>query len=162
MTKASRCADDPKIRPLGAQDEAAWKELWRQYANEVGESTNAVETDRAWSILMDPDLPLHGLGASVEGSLAGFLLYAPIPYPWGTGSACYLVDIGVNGAFRRRGVAWALIKVLAGMGLRNEWRHIFWLADPKNPAACRLYDQIGRRSELVRYEMTLAPELSRP
>jgi ribosomal protein S18 acetylase RimI-like enzyme len=146
------------IRPLVPGDKTAWKTLWRTFVADVGERVSDAEVERAWATLMDETAALHGLAATMDGALAGFVVYAPIPYPWGSGKACYLVDIGVAVAYRRRGVARALIEALAERGRTERWRHIFWLAQPENQGARRLYDSLARQSDLVRYDLMLTPD----
>jgi ribosomal protein S18 acetylase RimI-like enzyme len=148
----------PTIRPLAPGDEAAWKALWRVFVAEVGEHASEAEIARAWATLMDEGAALYGLVAEMGSELAGFVLYAPIPYPWGCGRACYLVDIGVAAAHRRKGVARALITALAERGRAERWRHIFWLAQPGNQGARRLYDSLAKQSDLVRYDLMLTPD----
>lgn len=155
MTNSATGKQSVEIRPLAASDEAAWKALWLSYAEESGETPTEAEIGRAWSNLMEPDIPLYGLTADAARCLAAFLLYAPIPYPWDSGSACYLVDISVARDFRRRGIARALIEALTDIGRRQGWRHIFWMAQRDNSGARRLYDEIAVESDLIRYDIPL-------
>lgn len=151
-----------EIRPLTASDEAAWKALWRSYVEESGEIQTEAEIDRAWSNLLDPDTPLYGLAADTAGLLAGFLLYVPIPYPWGSGSACYLVDISVARDFRRHGIARALINALTDIGRDQGWLHIFWMARRDNSGARRLYREIATERDMIRYDIPLVTSNATP
>lgn len=128
------------IRPLSQDDYQQWLPLWD--GNNLGHRNEAV-TAETWRRLMDPHYPVFGLGAYEEKKLTGILHYVLHPTTGGIQPVCYLQDLYVDPAFRRKGIARALILEVADIGKKAKWTRIYWLSEKNNEAARNLYKNIG-------------------
>ena len=59
------------IRPVGADERAAWEPLWNGYLAFYKATLAAGASDVAWQRFHDPDEPMFLLGAYVDGKLTG-------------------------------------------------------------------------------------------
>lgn len=146
-----------RVRPAEARDEAAFLAMWRDFvALAPDEPGNHSMGARNWRRLADPDNPLQGVVA-VDGDDApvGFTLFLAFPFTWSRGDACYLQDIFVRTEARGRGVAQAMIEHLRQLGLAAGWFKIFWMTQPDNVAAQRLYDKVAKRMDYLRYDLNV-------
>ena len=130
----------PVIRPLAMQDFPDWLPLWD--GNNLG-SRNEGVTRETWARLLDPDSPVYGLGAVMDGHMAGILHYVLHPTTGSIAPVCYMQDVYVDPDFRRRGVARSMVHALGQIGRRERWSRLYWLADAKNEAAQNLYKTLG-------------------
>lgn len=75
--------------------------------------------------------------------MAGFVHYITHPVTGHIAPACYMQDLFVNTAFRRQGIARALVEALAKEAKAQNYARLYWLAETKNDAAQRLYKSLG-------------------
>lgn len=130
----------PRIECFKQQDYGTWLALWD--ANNQGQSHPAT-TAETWKRILDPAIPVYGLGAYIDDNMAGLLHYILHPVTGHINPVCYMQDVFVDPAQRRKGVAKALIAELARTGKTNDWARIYWLAENDNIAAQNLYRTIG-------------------
>lgn len=128
------------IRPLQKPDYDHWLPLWQ--ANCLHQITDDV-TAETWRRLCHPKEQVFGLGAWEEGRLAAILHYILHPVTGSIAPVCYMQDLYVDPAFRRRGLARRLVWELADIGNRQGWARIYWLAERSNDAAQTLYKNLG-------------------
>ncbi len=70
-------------------------------------------------------------------------------------SEIYLYDLGVAEAWRRQGVATALIAALQEEGARIGAWVIFVQADYVDPPAIALYEKLGTREEVLHFDIAV-------
>lgn len=128
------------IRPLTAGDYESWLGLWD--GNNLGTRNDQV-TAQTWARLIDPDFPVRGIIAELDDKLAGLLHYVLHPTTGSLSNVCYMQDVYVDPAFRKKGIAKALLSELARCGKQEGWTRIYWLAEAQNEAAQGLYKNIG-------------------
>ena len=95
-----------KIRAIENRDFPDWLPLWD--GNNLGVRDEAV-TSETWSRLIDPDSHVHGLIAEKDGQLIGLVHYITHPTTGSLNDVCYMQDVYVDPAFRRKGIAKKLI-----------------------------------------------------
>ena len=100
-----------EIGPLRPEDRAAWEVLARGYKSFYREPEPDEAYEQTWQRLA-AGTEMHGLGARLDGRLAGIAHYLFHPAVW-YGEACYLEDLFTDEAARGRGVARALIEGVA-------------------------------------------------
>lgn len=142
----------PTISPLEAGDYDQWLALWN--GNNQGHSNQAV-TAETWNRLINPVYPVHGLAARVDGRMAGLLHYILHPVTGHIQPVCYMQDVFIDPAYRRRGLARALIGRLAETGRAERWARIYWLAEQNNQAAQNLYKNIGVKLDFTLHVLPL-------
>jgi len=91
------------------------------------------------------------LGASIDGALVGFLIYVDMPEPV-SGMRCGVVDhIYVHHDHRNKGIAKALIDLLADQAEERGWSKLI-LNAPRQPEDGRkLYEQIAAPADWSSY-----------
>ena len=138
-----------EISPLTEPDRAAWQELARGFREFCGRETSHDEYERTWRRLLD-DERLRGVLARLDGTAVGLAHYRLQPSLW-SADKCYLQDLFVAPAFRRRGVAQALIEWTARDAEAYGAAGMYWHTEQDNAAARALYDKVARFNGLIAY-----------
>lgn len=129
-----------KIRPLERNDFPDWLPLWD--GNNKGERNEAVTTE-TWSRLTDPDFPVRGLCAELNGDMVGLVHYV-LHYTTGSiAPVCYMQDVYVDPSMRKKGIARVMVMELSKIAFKEKWGRMYWLAEENNEAAQALYENIG-------------------
>lgn len=147
----SAFADRALIRPLRADERAAWEPLWQGYLTFYQASVTPDVTEAAWRRLHDPAEPMHGLGAEIDGRLAGIAQYLFHRSFWTIGDYCYLQDLFVEPAYRGRGLGRALIAAVEAAARKAGASRLHWLTQEGNATARALYDRVAERSGFIQY-----------
>jgi ribosomal protein S18 acetylase RimI-like enzyme len=151
----STTAGRPLIRPAEANDETHWRRMWDDFVALDTEKCPRSATDFIWRNTLDPLHPMQQLVAVDGESRLGFLLYTTHDFSRSVRPVAYLLDFYVAPEARGRGIGRALIAHLADVGRAQGWLKVTWMTQPDNAEARRLYDQFGKPSPLVRYDMHL-------
>lgn len=147
------------VDDLRPQDRDAWSRLHRGYL-EFYESARPVEVSTVvWSWLMDPD---HELEAVVVRPAAGaepvgLAHYRPFPRPLHGSTACFLDDLFVAPEERGTGAVDALLAALQERCGERGWSHVRWVTRASNTTAQSTYDRLAVRTDLVTYDLDVAP-----
>ena len=126
------------IREPTDRDYSAWRALWEGYTQFYNSPQPETVTEHTWRRLLDPQSPVIGRVAVVEGEVLGFAICVLHEGTWVTTPVCYLEDLFVAPKARGRGVA----------------RTLYWHTRHDNPAR-RLYDEFTPADDYVRYLMKL-------
>lgn len=140
------------IEPPKAADYDGWLMLWD--ANNQGLRNEEV-TAETWRRLNDPDSPVCGLVARVNGHVAGLVHYILHPTTGHIAPVCYMQDVFVAPLFRRQGIARCMIEELAMTGRKKKWARLYWLAESSNEAAQQLYRDFGVKLNFSLHVMPL-------
>lgn len=132
------------IRPVVSSDSEAWLRMVVDY-----DPDNAPHAERDWERLMSGNANARCLIADVEGEPAGFVHTLVHDFIFRRRPCCYLADLYVRPAFRRRGVARAMLNRVIEDAKRDGCGRVYWLTKDNNPARA-LYDEVGD-SGFVRY-----------
>jgi GNAT superfamily N-acetyltransferase len=139
------------IRPVGADERAAWEPLWNGYLAFYKATLAAGASDVAWQRFHDPDEPMFLLGAYVEGRLTGIVHYLFHRSTWTPGNYCYLQDLFVAESGRGHGVGRALIEAVYEKAKAAGASRVHWLTQTGNAQARILYDQVADVSGFMQY-----------
>ena len=142
-----------EIGPLRPGDRAAWEVLARGYKAFYQESEPDESYEQTWQRLA-AGTDIHGLGARLDGRLAGIAHYLFHPTVW-YGEACYLEDLFTDEAARGRGVARALIEGVAAAARERGADRLYWHTQESNARARVLYDKVARFTGFIRYAYRL-------
>ena len=116
------------IRDLRADDEQAWRALWRGYCDFYETRIPGSVTDATWRRLMDDKSPMFGLVAcDGAGPAIGIVNCVLHPVTWSEKPTCYLEDLFVATEARRMGAGRALIQAVLDRGQQMGWYRVYWM-----------------------------------
>lgn len=138
--------------PVTPADHAAWLRLWH---DNNGADIDPAVTAQTWARLNDPDSAVNGLLARDGDQVCGLVHFILHPVTGNLNHACYMQDLFVDPAYRRRGVGTALVAQLAALGRMAGWARLYWLAESANPEAQGLYRKLGVRLDFTFHVMPL-------
>lgn len=143
------------VRGARQGDRDAFLVMWADFvATFPSEPGNPAIGELNWSRIAAKEPTLRCILALDEGGRPlGFTLYLAFPFTWSRGDACYLQDIYVRPEARGRGAAQAMIENLRQQGLEHGWFKIFWMTQPDNLVAQRVYEKVARRMDYLRYDL---------
>ena len=145
-----------KIRAAQKRDETAWKALWAEYNAFYRVDIPARVTNRTWARLIDKRSSMFcRIAVDHDGAVLGFANAIIHDGTWSTRPFCYLEDLYVAPAARKRGVATALIEDLIRMAQARKWDRIYWHTHESNTTARRVYDRFVKADGFVRYRLLL-------
>jgi GNAT superfamily N-acetyltransferase len=139
------------IRPVTADERAAWEPLWRGYQTFYEVALSDETTTTTWARLHDPVEPMGVLGAYLDGVLVGIAHYIFHRSCWSVGDYCYLQDLFVTEHARGCGAGRALIEAVEKIARDAGASRIHWLTKEDNAAARALYDKLADRSGFIQY-----------
>ncbi len=91
------------------------------------------------------------LGARLDGALVGFLLFYDLPDPW-TGMRSGLADhVYVEPAHRRKGIAKAMVDLLADEGDARGWSRLVLHAPRHGGSGRHLYEKVAEPADWSSY-----------
>lgn len=85
----------------------------------------------------------EALIVEVAGEPAGYAIFFPTFSTFETRPGLWLEDIYVRPRWRRRGIATAVLRRLAGLALERDLARLEWVALDWNEPALRFYDELG-------------------
>lgn len=141
------------IAQLAPADRAEWEALARGYKAFYADEIPDEDYARIWRLVL-AGKAAHGLGARIDGRLAGFAHYLFHPHSW-LGEVCYLQDLFTAESARGKGIATALIHAVADVARGRGAAKYYWLAKQENRPACALYDKVARFKGFIRYDYPL-------
>jgi len=144
-------APDIVIRPVGADERAAWEPLWKGYLDFYKTSVPKEVYDITWARLHNPDEPMGLLGAYVDSKLLGIVHYLYHRSCWTIGNYCYLQDLYVAEGARKLGLGRALIEAVYTKARTEGASRVHWLTHETNATARALYDTLADRPGFIQY-----------
>ena len=133
------------IRKLAAEDYDHWLVLWN--ANNQGHINNEV-TAITWQRLMG-DPQVRALGAFEGEDMAGLVHFILHPVTGHIKMVCYMQDLFVAPAHRRKGIGRQLVTALASLGQDEGWARMYWLSETQNAEAQMLYRTLGLKLDFT-------------
>lgn len=141
------------LRALRAEDEPAWREMWRAYLafyeSTVPEEVYASTFAR---LLGDDPRDFNALVAEKDGALVGLAHYLFHRHAWKIEEVCYLQDLYATPETRGTGVGRALIEGVYAAADAHGAGSVYWLTQDGNRTARRLYDRIGALTPFIKYQ----------
>ncbi|MGF1591737.1 MAG: AAC(3)-I family aminoglycoside N-acetyltransferase [Kiloniellaceae bacterium] len=146
------------VRRLTAGDLDAFRELLAVFGlafNELDTYTGAQPDSGYLRRLLEGE-QFIALAAVEAGAVIGGLVAYELPKFEQVRSEIYIYDLAVAAAHRRKGVATALIEDLKVLGARRGAHVIFVQADPPDLPAVALYTKLGRREDVLHFDIPVA------
>jgi GNAT superfamily N-acetyltransferase len=144
------------VRPLSPSNFDAWLPLWQGYLTFYKAKLSEAQTRLTWARIHDPAVPMHGLGAFLDGALVGFTIYLFHLSSWAQGSYCYLEDLFTSDSARGKGVAGALIEAVAEDARARGASKLYWQTHETNTRARALYDRVAENEGFIVYARSLS------
>lgn len=142
------------IRPLQFNDFAHWLPLWD--GNNLGQRDEAV-TAETWSRLCDPNNTLvNGLCAEMNGEMMGIVHYILHPTTGHINPVCYMQDVFVDPAHRRKGIGKRLVNEVTKIGKQEKWARMYWLTQVGNAEAKAMYENFGIKLDFTFYVLPIS------
>lgn len=151
-------ADAIRVTALRSDDRARWAELWRLYLEFYETRLPPEIYAHTWQRLGSPQGTIRGFGARLGGEaapLVGIVHYLFHAHAWSAHEACYLQDLFVDAALRRRGIARSLIEAVASAARERGCFKLYWTTKQDNRTARSLYDRLARFDGFIRYDVPL-------
>lgn len=148
------------IRHLGARDLGAMHALLDMFgaAFDDAQTYAAARPDDAWLARLLGSEQFVALVAERAGRVVGGLAAYVLPKFERARSEVYIYDLAVAEAHRRQGIATALIEALKPIAARHGAWTIFVQADRDDAPAVALYEGLGRREEVLHFDIKVRPE----
>lgn len=149
-----------QIRRLGADDVAAMRGLNAMFAQAFDDpgsyGANAPDDAYLRDVLGRPHV--IALAAVTADDVIGGLVAYELDKLEQARREIYIYDLAVAEPHRRQGIATALIGALGEIGARRGAWVMFVQADYVDPPAVALYEKLGRREEVLHFDIAVGGE----
>lgn len=145
---------DIQIRPVSANDHAAWLTLWQAYLHFYQTELADDVTASTWQRLLDSQEPTHSALAWQGDTAIGMVNFIFHRSNWSIEDACYLQDLFVDPQQRGGGVGRQLIEYVYARAQEQGSRKVHWLTHETNATAIKLYERIAERSGFIQFRQT--------
>ena len=143
------------IRPIGENEREAWNPLWAGYLAFYESALRPEISDLTWDRFHDPDEQIFALGGYVDGELMAIAHYLFHRSTWAPDRYCYLEDLFVAPAARRRGLGRALIEAVYQKARVANASRVYWLTQSDNTQARILYDKVADNLGFIQYRRVI-------
>ncbi len=141
-------------RPLRFDDFAAWLPLWD--GNNMGQRNEEVTTE-TWSRLCNPDnTQVNGLCAIKNGDMLGIVHYILHPTTGQINHVCYMQDVYVAPAHRRKGIGKRLVEEVTKIATKEKWARMYWITSSDNIEAKAMYENFGIKLNFTFYVLPIS------
>ncbi|MDJ0822345.1 MAG: GNAT family N-acetyltransferase [Paracoccaceae bacterium] len=141
------------VRALRAEDEDAWRALWKDYLAFYETSVpDVVYASTFERLLGDDPRDFSALVAEHDGRVVGLTHYLFHRHAWRIEEVCYLQDLYALPDMRGKGVGRALIEAVYAAADRAGAPTVYWLTQSFNATARQLYDRIGVVTPFIKYQ----------
>lgn len=144
-----------QIRPVTAEDHAAWLPLWQAYlefyTTELSQDVSTV----TWQRMLDPNEPNHAALAWKDGQAVGMVNFIYHRSNWSINNACYLQDLFVSPDQRGTGLGRLLIEHVYATARADGCDKVHWLTHESNATAIQLYERIAERGGFIQFRKAL-------
>ncbi|RRV09008.1 GNAT family N-acetyltransferase [Pseudomonas sp. v388] len=144
-----------QIRPVTADDHAAWLPLWRAYLQFYNTELAPGVSDVTWQRLLDDTEPNHSALAWMNGKAVGMVNFIYHRSNWSINDACYLQDLYVAAEQRGTGLGRSLIEHVYATAKADGCDKVHWLTHETNATAIQLYERIAERGGFIQFRKAL-------
>ncbi|MGY3300634.1 GNAT superfamily N-acetyltransferase [Pseudomonas sp. TE6288] len=143
------------LRPVRAEDHAAWLPLWQAYLRFYQTELPGAVNSSTWQRLLDADEPTHSTLAWVDGKAVGMVNFIYHRSNWSIENSCYLQDLYVDSEIRGLGIGRQLIEHVYATAKAAGCIKVHWLTHETNATAISLYEQVAERPGFIQFRKAL-------
>lgn len=144
------------IRPIEQADRPQWGRLWQGYLEFYRTTLPDEMYDLAFSRLLSGEAgEFKGFLALLGNRPVGLVHYLFHRHGWRPEPVCYLQDLYADPDVRGRGIGAALITAVYAAADEAGAPSVYWLTQEGNAQARKLYDQIARATDFIKYQRPL-------
>ncbi|PYB86288.1 MULTISPECIES: GNAT family N-acetyltransferase [Pseudomonas] len=143
------------LRPVRAEDHAAWLPLWQAYLRFYQTELPGAVNSSTWQRLLDADEPTHSTLAWVDGKAVGMVNFIYHRSNWSIENSCYLQDLYVDSEVRGLGIGRQLIEHVYATAKAAGCIKVHWLTHETNATAISLYEQVAERPGFIQFRKAL-------
>lgn len=141
------------IRPLHADDNAAWRRLWTDYLAFYATTVTEQVYETSFARLLSPASGEYKcLIAEVDGTPVGLAHFLYHRFMWTVEDTCYLMDLFTDPSVRGKGVGRALIEAVHATAKGDGVPSTYWQTQENNYKGRMLYDQVATKAPFILYE----------
>ncbi|WP_108815987.1 GNAT family N-acetyltransferase [Loktanella sp. Alg231-35] len=141
------------IRPLVAEDEAVWRDLWTAYLTFYKSGVAEAVHQSTFARLLGCDsADFNAFVAEQDGRVVGLVHYLFHRHCWRVENVCYLQDLYADPAVRGTGIGRKLIEAVYAAADDAGAPAVYWLTQDDNAAGRRLYDRVGQHTNFIKYQ----------
>lgn len=144
-----------QIRPVTANDHAAWRPLWQAYLRFYDTELAEAVSQSTWQRFLDPSEPTHAALAWDGDQAVGMVHFIYHRSNWSIEHSCYLQDLLVTPDQRGTGVGRQLIEFVYATAKTDGCCKVHWLTHETNATAIRLYERIAERPGFIQFRKGL-------
>jgi len=144
-----------EIRPVNADDHAAWLPLWQAYLRFYNSELPDVVSQSTWQRLLDPNEPTHAALAWADNKAVGMVHFIYHRSNWAIENACYLQDLLVVPETRGTGVGRQLIEFVYATAKADGCNKVHWLTHETNATAIQLYERLAERPGFIQFRKAI-------
>mgnify|MGYP000707237365 FL=1 len=142
-----------ETRPLCAEDEAEWQDLWTGYLDYYETTVDRrVYAETFRRLLGDDPRDYNGIVAVKDGHLVGLTHYLFHRHGWKIEDVCYLQDLYTAPEVRGQSIGRALIEAVYTAADTHGAAQVYWLTQDFNEAGRRLYDRVATLTPFIKYQ----------
>lgn len=146
---------DVQIRPVTADDHAAWLPLWKAYLTFYKTELPDAVTESTWKRFLDSNEPTNAALAWQDGKAVGMVHFIYHRSNWSINWSCYLQDLLVTPDQRGTGVGRKLIEHVYATAKKDGADKVHWLTHETNATAIQLYERIAERPGFIQFRKPL-------
>jgi GNAT superfamily N-acetyltransferase len=146
---------DVHIRPVTADDHAAWLPLWKAYLSFYKTELPDAVTESNWQRFLESNEPIHAALAWQNGEAVGMVHFIYHRSSRSIDWSCYLQDLLVTPEQRGTGVGRKLIEYVYVTAKQNGADRVHWLTHETNTTAIQLYERIAERPGFIQFRKLL-------
>ncbi|MFJ3483963.1 GNAT family N-acetyltransferase [Pseudomonas sp. NPDC090202] len=146
---------DVHIRPVTADDYAAWLPLWKAYLTFYKTELPEAVIQSTWQRFLDPVEPTNAALAWQDGKAVGMVHFIWHRSNWSINWSCYLQDLLVAPEQRGTGLGRKLIEHVYASAKQYGADKVHWLTHETNATAIQLYERIAERPGYIQFRKML-------
>lgn len=146
---------DVQIRPVTAEDKAAWLPLWKAYLTFYKTQLADAVSESTWKRFLDPNETTNAALAWKDGKAVGMVHYIYHRSNWSVENSCYLQDLLVVAEERGTGLGRKLIEFVYTDAKAAGAAKVHWLTHETNATAIQLYERIAERPGYIQFRKSL-------